>query len=295
MKTLSSLKDIPALSKSNVHIRNEIELLNKINSLITLGSRSLQIVTDFDHTLTRHTLDNGNTVRTSFGMFTDCPSVPQKYRDEDLRLSNIYKPIECDGTMSVEEKTKHMVDWYVAANNLLKGLTFPRNELKIIGASMKEHYRTGVKEMIDWSEQKSVPVLVFSAGLGDSVVAALEGSNFLRPNVKVVANFLAMDGDDKIVGIKGDIIHTLNKNETAIHDTEYFDLVQSRAGALLLGDNLGDAAMAAGMPHCRHVLRVGFLSRNVDENLQNYLEKFDIVLTEEHSMDVPNSILELIL
>ncbi|XP_013185692.2 7-methylguanosine phosphate-specific 5'-nucleotidase [Amyelois transitella] len=295
MKTLSSLKDIPAFTKCNVHIRNEIELLNKINSIISLGSRNLQIVTDFDHTLTRQHLDDGTTVRTSFGMFTACPSVPQKYREEDLRLANIYKPIECDGKMSVEEKTKHMVDWYVAANDLLKGVKFPREELDVIGENMKEHYRIGVKDLIDWSEEKSVPVLVFSAGLGDSVVAALKGSNLLRPNVKVVANFLALDEDDKVVGIKGEIIHTLNKNETAIHNTEYYDLVRTRDCVLLMGDNLGDAGMADGMPHCRHIVRVGFLSRKVEENLQNYLEKFDIVLVEEHTMDVPNSILKLML
>lgn len=40
--------------------------------------------------------------------------------------------------------------------------------------------------MISWSEEKKVPVLVFSAGLGESVVAALEAANFLLPNVKVI-------------------------------------------------------------------------------------------------------------
>lgn len=53
-------------------------------------------------------------------MFRDCPSVPQTYRDEDNRLSQLYKPIEVDSEMGVEEKTKHMVDWYKAAHNLLK-------------------------------------------------------------------------------------------------------------------------------------------------------------------------------
>lgn len=40
--------------------------------------------------------------------------------------------------------------------------------------------------MILWSEKHKVPVLVFSAGLGESVVAALEATNFLLPHVKVI-------------------------------------------------------------------------------------------------------------
>lgn len=53
-------------------------------------------------------------------MFRECPSVPQKYKDEELKLAEYYKPIEVDPVMSVEEKTKHMVDWYLAAHKLLK-------------------------------------------------------------------------------------------------------------------------------------------------------------------------------
>lgn len=67
MKLLSSLQDVPELQKDTVHLRNKEELLGKINKLIKDGYNNLQIVTDFDHTLTRHCLDNGNTVLTSFG------------------------------------------------------------------------------------------------------------------------------------------------------------------------------------------------------------------------------------
>lgn len=147
MKLLSSLQDIPELKKDTVHLRNQEELLRKVNKLIKDEYKNLQIVTDFDHTLTRHSLDNGDTVLTSFGklvlwvlylaanisnqtrfssisnfpgMFRECPSVPQHYRDEDNRLSGIYKPIESDPVMKLEDKIKHMVDWYVAAHTLLK-------------------------------------------------------------------------------------------------------------------------------------------------------------------------------
>lgn len=67
MKLLSCIRDIPEFNNENVHIRNEQELLEKINKIIKDGHQNLQIVTDFDHTLTKHSMENGSTVLTSFG------------------------------------------------------------------------------------------------------------------------------------------------------------------------------------------------------------------------------------
>lgn len=295
MKLLSNIGELSELKRENVHIRNEEDLLKKINKMIMDGSSKVQIVTDFDHTLTRHSMDNGAIVLTSFGMFRECPSTPQRYKDEDNRLSAIYKPIESDPVMSTDDKTKHMIDWYTAAHALLKGVKFPKHELMEIAVKMKECFRTGVQDLMCWSEQHSVPVLVFSAGLGESVVAALQASNYMLPNVKVVSNFLDMDDNDVIVGIKGVVIHTYNKNEAAIKDTEYYTMVKERSNVILMGDNIGDAGMAEGMEHCDVVIKVGFLGNNKEGNLQKYLEKFDIVLVNESSVDVVNAILKLVL
>lgn len=110
-----------------------------------------------------------------------------------------------------------------------------------------------------------------------------------------MANFLALDKDDKIVGMQGEIIHTLNKNEKAIKNTEYYEMVKNRSNVILMGDNSGDAGMAEGMEHCDVVVKVGYLGRKVDENIKYYLEIFDIVLVHEDSMDVSNFILSLLL
>ncbi|XP_052737924.1 7-methylguanosine phosphate-specific 5'-nucleotidase isoform X2 [Bicyclus anynana] len=228
-------------------------------------------------------------------MFRECPSVPQDYKDEELRLADIYKPIEVDSTMSIEDKTKHMVVWYLAAHELLKGVRFPRKELIEVSQKMTECFRTGVKDLISWSERQQVPVLVFSAGLGECVVAALTAANYMLPHVKVVSNFLALDENDTVIGIKGDVIHTYNKNEAAIKDTEYYTMVKERNNVLLMGDNIGDAGMAEGMEHCDVIVKIGFLGRNTEANLQSYMDKFDVVLVNEHTMDVANAILNMVL
>lgn len=292
MKMLASLSDIPEFQKPNVYINNKEDLLRKINRIVSDGPKKLQIVTDFDHTLTRHYMDNGSTVLTSYGMFKECPSVPQCYKDEENRLAEKYKPIEVDHLISDEEKIKHMIDWYEAGHKLLKGMKFPREELEAVSQSMKECFRIGVKELITWSEVHRVPVLVFSAGLGECVVSAMRAAGLLLPHVKVVSNFLEYDDAGLIVGVKGEVIHTHNKNETAIKNTDYYERVKERNNVLLMGDNMGDAGMAEGMEHCDVVIKIGFLGRNTEANLQNYIKTFDIVLLNDHTMDVANSILK---
>lgn len=67
MKMITSLCEMPELNKCNVYVKDKEDLLNKINQIIAAGHEKLQIVTDFDHTLTRHNMDNGKVVLTSFG------------------------------------------------------------------------------------------------------------------------------------------------------------------------------------------------------------------------------------
>lgn len=69
MKFLTTINDIPELTQPNIHIKDKEGLLEKINRILKDGHKRLQIVTDFDHTLTRHQMDNGKLVLTSFGMY----------------------------------------------------------------------------------------------------------------------------------------------------------------------------------------------------------------------------------
>lgn len=66
-KQLQNLQEIPALRKNGTHVRNEQQLLRKINKIIDEGYNRLQIVTDFDNTLTADNGVDGKPVLNSFG------------------------------------------------------------------------------------------------------------------------------------------------------------------------------------------------------------------------------------
>jgi cytosolic 5'-nucleotidase 3 len=61
--------------------------------------------------------------------------------------------------------------------------------------------------------------------------------------------------------------------------------LEKRRNILLLGDSLGDADMSNGLDvRDDQILRVGFLNENVNERLDHYLRRFDVVLTHDSSL-----------
>jgi hypothetical protein len=51
----------------------------------------------------------------------------------------------------------------------------------------------------------------------------------MSDNIKVVSNFLAFDSSTgNVTGIDGEMVHVFNKNESSVHDSEYFKRLEGR-------------------------------------------------------------------
>ncbi|XP_018336753.1 7-methylguanosine phosphate-specific 5'-nucleotidase [Agrilus planipennis] len=287
------IANIEELQAPHVYIKNTDRLNNIIHQLVQGGNEGLQIVSDFDKTITKQH-ENGKNHLSSFGMFSKCKSLPKDYFENDRALTAKYLPIEHDPVMPLEEKRKYMVEWWRQSENTLKGLKITPEEIDNVVNEVGPSLRDGSKEMFDDLYKSNVPVLVFSAGLGDCVVSTLKHHNVLYPNVKVVSNFLKIT-DGVVQGFDGPTIHILNKNEFALKGTKYYDMVKDRGNVILMGDHTGDARMAEGVPHQKAILKIGFLYDLAEENLENYKETFDIVLLDDQTMNVVRAILKLIL
>ncbi len=84
------------------------------------------------------------------------------------------------------------------------------------------------------------------------------------------------------------MIHCFNKNASVLIDTPFWAQCQmeKRHNILLLGDSLGDAAMANGLNYEENeIIRIGFLNTKVEERIDEYLEVFDVVLLGDGSLD----------
>ena len=67
-----------------------------------------------------------------------------------------------------------------------------------------------------------------------------------------------------MVGFQGDLIHMYNKNENAIHSSNYFNNLNERNNIILMGDSLGDIQMSHGVPEPNNILKIGFLNDKVN-------------------------------
>lgn len=174
-----------------------------------------------------------------------------------------YRPIEINPSIPIEKKIAAMQEWMYLSHKNLSGHKFDPHEIEEVAERYGCPLRDRTKELFTKLAKVKVPILVFSAGLGDIVHAVLKNQSVLFDNVKVISNFLNFNGN-MLEGFKNchNMIHVFNKNEHAV-EHEYFTVWQGRTNVILMGDTLGDAAMADGVESTETILRIGFLYEHV--------------------------------
>lgn len=287
------VQDIPALTQDHCRMLDPAKVERIINEFVQGGPERMQLVSDFDYTITKQRTDDGCAVLSSFGIFNACESLPENFKVESEKLFRKYRPIEIDPHMPVEEKTKFMIEWWTKSGELTSGFSFDQSEIDHVASKYKHALRDRTHEFFADLDRLGIPTLVFSAGLGNSVVSVLRQANVMHPNVRVVSNFLKYRNGN-LDGFQQPMIHTFNKNETVLDGNEYYDLVHTRDHIIVMGDSIGDADMASGVPASSHIMKIGFLFDHVEANMEKYMKTFDIVLVDDQTMDVPRTLLGLI-
>lgn len=208
-----------------------------------------------------------------------------------------YLPIEHDHNLTIEEKIPFMVEWWQMTLDLICKLEITPDKLKEIVKYSATHIRIGCKTFFEQLHENDIPVLIFSAGLGDVIQEWMEHECGLFNNMKIVSNFMKFDKTTKkISGFQGKMIHIFNKNESVLSETDEFEhRIEHRSNFLLIGDSLGDVNMADGFKGEKNLLKIGFLNGKFDELLPSYMDAFDIVAIDDDTFDIPNAILKAIL
>uniref|UniRef100_A0A8C7EPA4 5'-nucleotidase n=1 Tax=Neovison vison TaxID=452646 RepID=A0A8C7EPA4_NEOVI len=266
----SSCTHMPEFQRSSVRIKNPARVEEIICGLIKGGAGKLQIITDFDMTLSRFSYEGKR-----------CPTCHCKY--------GIHKQIH------EKEKYPYMVEWYTKSHGLLVEQALPKAKLKEIVAESDVMLKEGYENFFDKLQEYGIPVFIFSAGIGDILEEVIHQAGVYHPNITVVSNFMDFDDNGVLKGFKGELIHVFNKHDGALKNTEYFNRLKDNSNIILLGDSQGDIRMADGVANVEHILKIGYLNDRVDELLEKYMDSYDIVLVKDESLDVANSILQKIL
>ncbi|XP_034990881.2 7-methylguanosine phosphate-specific 5'-nucleotidase [Zootoca vivipara] len=285
---------VPELEKATVRMKDPERVKNIISALRKGGVGKFQVISDFDMTLTRFGF-NGRRCPTSYNIIDNSRVISEEGKEKLKDLLHHYYPIEIDPYRTMEDKLPLMIEWWTKAHDLLAQQKIKKSDIAQVVKESDVMLRDGFNLLFDQLHQNKVPLFIFSAGVGDVLEEIIRQAGAFYPNVKVVSNYMDFDSSGVLRGFKEPLIHTYNKNNTVLKDTEYFQQLCTRTNILLLGDSMGDLTMADGVVDVENILRVGFLNDRVEEQRGKYLEAYDIVLEKDETLDVANGILRFVL
>ncbi|XP_053385387.1 cytosolic 5'-nucleotidase 3-like isoform X2 [Mercenaria mercenaria] len=287
MRMLSE-SQIEELNRSHVHIRDRDYVINTLMKMISDGPNKLQVCSAFDATITNYKGPCTYNVLEEGGL-------PEDYKLKAYKIRDKYFPIETDPNMTIEDKIPYMIEWWTQAHDLLLKYPLSKEMLHNMVATSTAMLRDGCTDFFDKLHKCDVPLLIFSAGVGDIIRELISQHSTFYNNMHVVSNDLDFDENGKMIGFKGEMIHVFNKNENAVHDSDYFSNLSHCTNVLLMGDSLGDLQMANGAENVEAKLTIGFLNTRVADSLELYKSKYDIVICEDESLDVVNAIVNKII
>ncbi|XP_043910721.1 7-methylguanosine phosphate-specific 5'-nucleotidase [Protopterus annectens] len=281
------------LEKENVHIKDKEKVKDVVMSFCKGGIKTLQVITDFDMTITRFAY-NGEKCPTSYNIIDTSKIISEDCKKKLKELFDFYYPLEVDPKRTIEEKFDLMLAWWNKAHDLLVEQKIKKEEIPQVVKESKVMLRDGYKCFFDTLFNNNIPLFIFSAGIGDVLEEIIRQAGVFHCNVEVVSNYMDFDENGVLQGFKGDVIHTFNKNKGALKNTDHFENIKERTNIILLGDTMGDVSMADGVLHIENILKIGYLNDKVEESRDLYMNGYDVVLEQDETMNFVNTLLQLI-
>jgi 5'-nucleotidase len=278
----------------NLIILNQENVEKIQNKIISEGKENLHVLADFDRTLTKAFL-NGEKTPSIISVLRNENYLSEEYSIKAKELANYYHPIEVDPALSIKVKKKKMQEWWEKHFDLLIKSGLNKKNLKRVIDDGKIEFREGIPEMLDYLNEKNIPlVIISSSGIGDLIPMYLEKNNKLYKNIHIITNLYKWDSKGNAIDIKKPIIHVFNKDETVLNEIpEIYKEVENRKNVLLLGDSLGDLGMIEGFEY-KNLLKVGFLNEEIEKNIKNYRNNFDVIITNDSDANYVNDFIKKI-
>jgi len=247
--------------------KERVENVNKWND------DSIYILTDIDRKMRL-----GNSL-SSWGVLSKTSLTSPKYAEDRNKLYNFYHPFEINEKLDYEEKNRLMVEWWNKHINLFTEyklsesvIQFAANDKKLMA------FRDGVQDLLENMNDRNIPVIIVSAGIGNFIKQFLINNNCNFNNIYILSNFIKFE-NGVAVGLSNEVIHSLNKNNISMNDN-IRKVLKGRDNIILFGDSISDVKMA-NIEDRENALKIGFLNENVEEN-KIYFEKiYDVVCSKD--------------
>jgi cytosolic 5'-nucleotidase 3 len=272
-----------------IYFHNEELLKEKIKKIKAQGLEKLHVVSDFDRTLSKCFID-GKKIPSAIALIREGGYLSEDYPPKAFALFDKYHPIEIDDSLDDDYKFKKMQEWWETHEKLLITSGMHKKVIDDVLEKYPKIFREGTIPLLDYLNFHNVPLLIFSSGIGNLIEGYLKKENRLTPNIHILSNTFVFNSEGYTTGYKNRIIHVMNKSETKIEDKEYRNLISQRKNVILLGDSLGDIGMADVL-NSNLMIRIGFLNEQVEDKLELYKSKFDVVIINDGSLNYVNRLM----
>lgn len=274
----------------NVIVSNPAQFEQKKKAIRAGGPSLLHVVADFDKTFT-HSSWNGKKHNSLIELIRTHNYISPEYNKEAFALFDKYHPMEFDASLDLETKKKMMLEWWTTHGRVMAKYGMTKEVVDRVVKEQPIYFREGLRKFLDTLDDRHVPLLIFSASTSNFLEGFLKKEHLWKGNIHMISNRFVFDEKGITTGYdESMIIHTYNKDETALRGSAYSSLVANRKNVVLIGDTLGDATMTDGLPH-NVVIKVGFLNEKIEENLPHYQKTFDVVILNDGSFDFVNELL----
>ncbi len=256
------------------------------------GDDRIHILSDFDRTLTRFCL-NGEKVFSLISILAKGNFLGREYSQQAQALFDKYHPIETDPTIPLVKKKAKMREWWLIHFQLLIKSGLTKKEIRKVVQSGRIKLRDNFDHFINFLKGKKIPLLILSSsGLGKEAIETFfkEESSFFD-NIYVISNNYLWDEEERAIGIKEPIIHTMNKEAIAAKDFPFFGKIRERENVILMGDSPTDVDMITGFDY-DNLLKIGFLNEREEEQMEIFQKSYDIILIGDPSLEYVNRLLE---
>lgn len=239
------------------------------------------VIADFDGTLTKKEV-NGSKAAALMAILGDEKYLGKEGVAENQVIFDHYYPIELDPHLDEITKSGLMQEWWEKSYAVLCKYKVTREILIEVCNSPLVQWRDGLVDFIKLLNQKSIPLIVFSAGgFGQLAIEyLLQRDGLLAPNVQILGNKVLFDSAGVMLGPDQPIIHIANKTGDSLIKNHLLVQRPVQRQCLLLGDTLEDVNMIRGLDF-DSTYKVAFSSHN----LEHFAEKFDLVLPKDGSFE----------
>ena len=256
-----------------IYFNNE----KKINELKQkMNKDNICVFMDYDKTIT------ANDSEDSWDASANKEIMGENIKRDLEKYYQEYGMIEFDYHINKDKREKYIVEWYDKCMDLYYQYGLTREKLKDSIDNSQLILRKGAKDFLFKLYENHVPVIILSAGIGNVIEQCLKKEECYYNNITIISNFIKFDKNGNMIKFSDNMIHSLNKNIDKLSDYRLKEKIEEKEYRVVIGDLVEDIYMMGKYPE-RNYLKIGFLNKNVEENLEVYKRNFDIVLTEENN------------